>query len=167
MPFPEKTFCRVCCDSRIKATPARERNTDDDKGKPKKFAERVRCDHTFVPEGLLDKVAPLVLDDATDLCDVYPGAVKDAESTIDAIKHFVGTASIEILKIDNSKELIATAKHLGVPIDPSSPYRHTSHAKVERRIGLVSEGDSDTAETERTATGNFLGICCKVPAFSL
>ena len=65
--FPMNPFCRVCCDSRIKAAPARKRSKDEDKGKPKKFAERVHCDHTFVPEGLLDKVAPLILDDATAL----------------------------------------------------------------------------------------------------
>ncbi|CAE8641625.1 unnamed protein product [Polarella glacialis] len=164
--FPKNPFCRVCCDSRIKAIPARKRKKNDDEGKPKKFAERVHCDHTFVPEGLLDKVAALVLDDAMDLCDVYPGAVKDAESTMDAIKHFVGTANIEILKIDNSKELIATAKHLGVPIDPSSPYRHTSNAKVERRIGLVKEGTSTQLKQSGLPPETFWGYAAKYQCFA-
>ena len=123
-------------------------------------------DHTFVPEGLLDKVAPSVLDDATDLCDVYPGAVKDAESTIDAIKHFVGAASIETLRTDNSKELIATAKRLGVPIDPASPYRHTSNAKVERRIGLVKEGCATQLKQSGLPPEVFWGFAAKYQCFA-
>ena len=80
------------------------------------------------------------MDRFTHYVDAYPAPDKTAESTLSALRSFLGETKAGRIYCDGSGELEAACKAMQVKPDTSTPYRPETNGVAERAVRRVTEG---------------------------
>ena len=143
--FPKNPFCKVCQKARMLAPQAR-RKGGQGRLETKDFGDRVVADHVIikpnVEEGVNGEVVALVIKDVhTQYRSVYPSSSKSADDCIQALHHYIDPkVPVQSIYTDNSRELIAAMKDLGIRHQKSMPYVDSSKSFAEREVRQMLEG---------------------------
>ena len=116
-------------------------------GKPsEKFGGRIHGDHIIVAKNCLssekkgingETACPVLYDDFTKAVCAYPANSKSTENCIHAVNKFIGSRSANELHSDNTPELEACARKIGLVPDLTVPYRKT--AVINREICTLED----------------------------
>ena len=144
--LPMNSYCDICQAGKLRQKPARRRRNDAElQGRPDEWGHTLLADHVSTGDlGLSiddDKYGLVMLDVATDVCDVLASSTKHATAVLSAVKEFGGAVKWTYFFTDGAKELKKAAADLGSTVHLSStPYRPESNGIIERRVGVISDG---------------------------
>lgn len=143
--FPKNPFCKTCQRARMMAPQARKRGGQG-RIPTSEFGDHLVADHVVikpnVEEGVNGEVVALVVKDIhTQFRGVYPSTSKSSDDCQQALLHFIDPKHpVQQIYTDNSRELIAAMKDLGIRHQTSMPYVNSSKSFVEREIRQMLEG---------------------------
>ena len=138
-------YCRTCQRARMMAPHAR-RKGGQKRVETQVFGDHIIGDHVIikknVEEGLRGEQVALVLKDLhTQYRFVYPSQSKDAQSSVDALNHFIGAKDdVQVVYTDISPELIRAIKNLDYRHQTSIEYVDSSKSFAEREVRQMLEG---------------------------
>jgi len=149
--FPKDPNCEVCklcktdrahCRTKVKGAP-------DDVPEPKAFADAITADHKIINADDAskdnDRAALIVQDRWSSWVQGFACPTKSSEDTVKAIKRFLGPQTkCKYIYTDNSEELKAASRELGIDHDKSRPHRPQTNGVAERAVRRVKEGTSCT-----------------------
>ena len=98
----------------------------------------------------------VIYDVGTEKIDAYPAKSKDADDTYYAMQDFRGTAYLDMVYSDNSKEIKKAVRQFGFNHRTSAPGIPQTNTLAEGRVKIVVYGT-------RTALSNAGIPCCDWP----
>ena len=87
-----------------------------------------------------DGCSLIIMDRYTHFVDAFPAPDKAAESTLAALRSFLGEAKAERIYCDGSGVLKAVCKSMQILPDTSTPRRPEANGVAERAVRRVAEG---------------------------